>query len=441
MKKVLILAYDFPPYVSVGGLRPYSWYKYFNEYGVYPIVITRQWSNEYKNYLDYIAPSESDETIIGEKEFGTLIRTPYTPNISNRILEKYGNSKHVIIRKIFSAYFEFMQYFINIGPKIELYRAAEAYLKNNSVDFILTSGEPFILFRYAAKLSNKYNIPWIADYRDPWSQDKKRSYDFITKFLNTYWEKKYVKKASFISTVSPFFKRKIQTLFPFKRIEIIPNGYDPDAVTKTASIKQNSEVLRIGFVGTIYKWHPLEIVLQTYLEFIESIEDPKIELRFYGINNHEEIRNLILIRYNKLSKYVSIIPKMQNEALLANLAQDNMLLLFNYFSYMGTKIYDYLALRRKILLCFTNDPEGNKLKEKYYNIEDNFSSTQVQVNVIAKTNSGVYIEDSNQLFDELHQLYKEFKETGNIKCESKDIEQFSRKIQAKRMCDCIIENC
>ncbi|MDA3780596.1 MAG: hypothetical protein PF487_10325 [Bacteroidales bacterium] len=28
MKKVLILAYDFPPYVSVGGLRPYSWYKY-----------------------------------------------------------------------------------------------------------------------------------------------------------------------------------------------------------------------------------------------------------------------------------------------------------------------------------------------------------------------------------------------------------------------------
>ncbi len=34
MKKVLILAYDFPPYVSVGGLRPYSWYKYFKEFGL-----------------------------------------------------------------------------------------------------------------------------------------------------------------------------------------------------------------------------------------------------------------------------------------------------------------------------------------------------------------------------------------------------------------------
>jgi hypothetical protein len=43
MKKVLILAYDFPPYVSVGGLRPHAWYNYLKEFGVEPIVVTRQW--------------------------------------------------------------------------------------------------------------------------------------------------------------------------------------------------------------------------------------------------------------------------------------------------------------------------------------------------------------------------------------------------------------
>jgi hypothetical protein len=46
MKKLLILAYDFPPYVSVGGLRPYNWFKYLKEFGVEPIVVTRQWGNE-----------------------------------------------------------------------------------------------------------------------------------------------------------------------------------------------------------------------------------------------------------------------------------------------------------------------------------------------------------------------------------------------------------
>jgi hypothetical protein len=43
MKKLLILAYDFPPYVSVGavlslskyGLRPYKWY---NENGITPFI-------------------------------------------------------------------------------------------------------------------------------------------------------------------------------------------------------------------------------------------------------------------------------------------------------------------------------------------------------------------------------------------------------------------
>jgi len=51
MKKVLILAYDFPPYVSAGGLRPYYWYLYLKEFGVEPVVITWQWENKHGNQL------------------------------------------------------------------------------------------------------------------------------------------------------------------------------------------------------------------------------------------------------------------------------------------------------------------------------------------------------------------------------------------------------
>ena len=73
---VLILAYDFPPYVSVGALRPYNWYKYFREFGIYPVVITRQWGNEYGNQLDYVSASSSTETVFENTEYGTVIRTP-----------------------------------------------------------------------------------------------------------------------------------------------------------------------------------------------------------------------------------------------------------------------------------------------------------------------------------------------------------------------------
>lgn len=75
MKKVLILAYDFPPYVSVGGLRPYNWYKYMKEFDLEAIVIPRQWSNDFE--LDYIAPGKEKKTILDSSENGVIFKTPY----------------------------------------------------------------------------------------------------------------------------------------------------------------------------------------------------------------------------------------------------------------------------------------------------------------------------------------------------------------------------
>ncbi len=90
MIKVLILAYDFPPYVSVGGQRPYSWYKYFKNFGVEPVVITRQWSNAYGNALDFVAPSESLMLEVEQNDRGTILRTPYRPTWRHSLLLKYG---------------------------------------------------------------------------------------------------------------------------------------------------------------------------------------------------------------------------------------------------------------------------------------------------------------------------------------------------------------
>ena len=73
--------------------------KYFKEYGIYPVVITRQWDNKYGNYLDYISASKTTKTEIEETEFGTIIKAAYKPNLSNRLFLKYGESKFKFIRR------------------------------------------------------------------------------------------------------------------------------------------------------------------------------------------------------------------------------------------------------------------------------------------------------------------------------------------------------
>ena len=58
-----------------------------------------------------------------------------------------------MLKKISTGWNEIGQWFLPIGTKYELFKAAENFLKDNRVDIIITTGEPFILFKYASQLS------------------------------------------------------------------------------------------------------------------------------------------------------------------------------------------------------------------------------------------------------------------------------------------------
>lgn len=434
MKKVLILAYDFPPYVSVGGLRPYNWYKYFREFDIDPIVVTRQWSNEHGNSLDYVAASKTNQVVVEENNWGTVLKSPYKPNLSNKLLLKYGENRFRIFRKAITAYFEFAQFLYITGPKKELYKAANNYLKNNHVDAILVTGDPFILFSYADRLSRKYNVPWIADYRDPWSQNASLANTPLIRKWNEHFEAKIVKSTTQIITVSEFLVSKISSLVKNKTFQIMPNGYDPDLIESVKEIQPPTDRLHIAFVGTIYEWHPWKSFLKVLDAFLKSNTDAQINLNFYGVNEHAAIEAYITTFHPELIQHISFTPRIPNKEVLEKLANNHVMLLFNYYSYMGTKIFDYLAIRRKMILCYANDSEANELKQTHYNMEEiEGISKNLQADLIRETTSGIVVEDANHLMEVLAQLWTEFNETRNIACDSTGVEAFSRKIQVQKL--------
>lgn len=438
MKKVLILAYDFPPYVSVGGLRPYNWHKYMHEFDVYPIVVTRQWNNTYGNYLDYIAPGDSDKTIIEKTSQGTIIRAPYFPNFGNRLMLKYGDSKYKFIRKAVSAFYEFTQFIFLIGPKSTLYFAAEEYIKNNPVDIIIASGDPFILFKYASKLSKNFDTPWIADYRDLWSKKRKIQQNPVLKNWHSYFEKKTVGTSSLIITVSDFLKIQISDLIKNKEFLILPNGYDPEAVEGIREITKNHDALTIAFAGSIYDWHPIRSFLTVVSDFLKNNNKKKLKLNFYGINIVSELKSIISTDFPDLQEHINIFPKMLNNLILNELAKENIMLLFNDYSIMGTKIYDYIGINRTTLLCYVNDNEANRLKEKYYPIKKTEEvNNHLQEDLINETNSGYAIQDAKHLRVVLEQLYDEFIKNGYIQCNAIHTKKYSRKHQVKLLAEVI----
>ncbi len=433
-KRVLILAYDFPPYVSVGGLRPYNWYKYLNQFDIYPIVVTRQWENKFGNSLDYISPSKSQTTVREEGEEGLVLRTAYMPNLSNRLVLKFGESKFKFIRKSITTYYELAQFLFKVGTKVELFNEAKKFLKENKIDLIIATGEPFVLFHYAALLSKEFDIPWIADYRDPWTQNKTNKMNQKFGLINRYFEKSALKTVSIITTVDEVFKKVISSRLKEKDFFLLPNGFDPDLMKEIENIEQESDFLQIAFVGSIYDWHPVNSFLRVLNQFSINFPKAKIKLNFFGINIESKLLRTIKDDFPLLQDIVKFIPKSQNDILIRRLAKQSVMLLFNNYATSGTKIYDYLGVKRKILLCFINDSESKLLKTKHYNLDLNIAVNEnVLEEIILKTKSGILVENSETLLRELEKLYFEFIETGKIACDSENVENYSRKIQVEKL--------
>jgi glycosyltransferase involved in cell wall biosynthesis len=386
--------------------------------------------------LDYIAASASHTSVIEEDSKGMVIRTPYTPNLSNRLLLKYGEHRFALLRKIISGFYENAQFLINKGPKVGLYKEARKFLKTNSVDAIIATGDPFVLFKYASQLSTEFNIPWVADYRDPWSQSFSAKKGFLQRQLDRFYERRIVKKALCITTVDELFKVKLKQLFASKKIDIISNGYDPEEMNRTNGIEQNKDCLTFSFVGTIYKWHPIDSLLKAFSDFQNNAPLKEFKIKFYGVNDENNLKAKIRNEYRSLEGKIAIIPRTPNGTLLELLAKDNVMLLFNYYQFTGTKIYDYLGLQRKILLCFTEDDDANRLKQKFYfkSIE---TSIQPQIDMLEQTNSGIVVKNQKHLIQVLTDLFNEFENTGQIACHSTRVENYSRKIQVQKLAEII----
>ena len=196
-------------------------------------------------------------------------------------------------------------------------------------------------------------------------------------------------------------------------------------------------MLTISLAGTIYNWHPYPNFLELVSQFLHNNPNAKIKINFYGINKENSIIELVE-NNEKLREIVKVYPRMSNDELVVEMAKSNILLLFNDYSIMGTKIYDYLALNRKIILCFENDKEANLLKEKYFKFKSiKGLNESLQADLIRKTNSGIVVKDSEHLYKVLDDLYNEFEEKHYIENHTIGAENYSRKIQTEKLVDAL----
>ena len=416
--RTLILANDFPPLETIGAQRPYGWFKYFKKSGIYPVVITRYWESNRKLDENYFHKSRIKKIGFEENEYGTIVKTPYKPNIRDVIIFKFGMTRFVLIRKFFTLFYDIFQFCsILFDNKSGIYYAAKNKLKTEKFDVIIATGEPFILFRHAYYLSKKFNIPWIADYRDGWTTNYNTLFKigvfnlFLMKNYFRKAEKRYVNTSSLITTTANAIKNDISSIFPRKDISVLYNGYFHELINNLELKQQNNELFEIAYAGTIYPYQRLEIFLDGLELFTKKIPDAKIQISFYGIDFKAPESSRVLNYKKELNKYIKVFEHKPQTEVLKELSKANLLLLLANKNYkqVYAKIFEYIALKRKIVLV-END-EGDVAE------------------IIKSTNAGVMCNNSESVAEYLEMFYNEFLNNGFVKCDSMNYEIYSREKQ------------
>ena len=368
-------------------------------------------------------------------DHGTVVRTPFRPNLSQRFLSRHGPSKLRFARKAITAWYEIGQFFFAIGPRRALYDAARDYLRQHRVDAIIATGEPFVLFRYATRLSAEFGVPWVADYRDLWSYDRRASIKRISPRLEARLERKFTRSASALTTVCEFTRAMLVSFHDSKPVHIVRNGYDPEAIASARGVEQAHDRLTIAFAGSVQAWDPIKSFFAACERVIRA-DGRELELQFFLVNAREEVGALLAAEFPALASRARVLDRIPNHQVAVELSKSNALLVFNTYSFVGTKVYDYLALNRRILLCYSQDSDALRLKDSHYTYSvpaGDLDLSRPLERLIEEAGSGIVVKDAAHLDGVLRDMLDEFDRKGSIACTASGTGRFSRRTQAGRM--------
>lgn len=234
MKRVLIISYYWPPTGGSGVQRWVKFAKYLPSEGWQPVIYTPQNPEQLAVDESLTAEIPTEAEIIK-----TRIVEPY--EIYKKLLRKSGHSKEAVeVNPVNAQNKSFLQkaamwvrgnFFrpdprcLWIGPSV---RFLKKYLQEHPVDLFVSTGPPQSMHLIGRRLAKETGLPWIADFRDPWTKIfyfKHLSMMRATERWHEKMEKKVLDDASVVVAVSPLVQQEFQQMTQTP-VELITNGFD-----------------------------------------------------------------------------------------------------------------------------------------------------------------------------------------------------------------------
>ena len=412
--KILIISAYFPPYNAIGAVRVGKLAEFFEDSGhEVKIVAAKDYS------LDLSLDTSISETKINSLNWfdvnfylkkliqSRLFKLRGSPNNTER-----SNEKLSAIYKLYKSLFHWPdRHMFWYFPAV---RKAKKLHAEWNPDIIYASAMPVTSLMVAANLSHSTGTPWVAEFRDLWLDN--HYYDLYgwRKKIDSILEKKMLKTASLLVTVSEGLASILEKKFAKKTIAVL-SGFDKRVTSSNFEVS-NKEKLSIVHTGMIYPNKRDPSVLFEAINALDEIKKNQIEVKFFGriVGDLED-----KVRKYALDNTVKIMGSLPHQETLLEQEKADVLLLLLWNvelekNVLTGKIFEYLSARRPILSIGLEHGEAP--------------------NLINRSNVGISTNRPEVVQNKLKKWLKEKEDFGYIRSPlEKDSRQFTRKQQFKKL--------
>ena len=366
MKRVLVITYYWPPSGGSGVQRWVKFAKYLPQEGWQPVIYTPE-NPEYTavdHTLSAEIPHEAEiirrpilepygvyRRLMG-KGASTDMKTLTAGAAGGAVTEISGGKK--TFRQRLSLWIRGNLFVPDprVGWVRPSVRFLKKYLAEHPVDVIVTTGPPHSMHLIGQALHRELGLPWIPDFRDPWSR---MYYLKHLPMTGRTWrrlramEQSVLDECSAVLAVTPLVQEEFwaQTATP---VEMITNGYDGGDFDQRVEPDGLFDVVHTGLLASdgnpLNLWKVLGAKAWADPEFRKALR-----LRFAGKVDREVYRavedaglkdNIVDLGY--CDHLTAVREQLAATVLILPLRNDP-----EYRPILPGKLFEYLASRRPVL--------------------------------------------------------------------------------------------
>ncbi len=382
MRRVLLIAYWFPPQPAAGALRPYYLARHLNTFGWEPTVLTPA-------VLGDTGVTCRLERVAVHRRLNAAASPSYS-------LRRRGPIEERVVR-LAKSILQFpddrLDWFLNaFAQGLRLIKAIR-------FDAIISSSPPPNVHFLARAFIARNRIPWIADYRDLWSGPADPyflRYHGKARIAFSYaCERWLLRRATTVTAATVAHANALSAYFQKSNVESIPNAMDLSAWDSIDAPPPRQFTL--CYTGKLYPGLRTPDLLFSSVASMRAAGDPAglaIRLKFYGEDPLMVEESARRFAVNDVVEVFGQVDRLT--AMRAQRSAAVLILILNVEGALdrvetanpGSKVLEYAGARRYVLALGS---------------ENNTSKA-----LVVSTNLGLFASNQSQCIGALRTLYSRF---------------------------------